>query len=427
MSEYSFRNTAARKLAREMMELKARRPPMISRLTRANTGIRNIYLKSKETGSSRGEIEEANVLEQCQQVILPPVPGKSLCWLCGFPIEGIRLPEAPGNLYWSEYLDSAVCEHVLPVRLAGVITGLYNPYGGVSRVGNEHLLHSVYEYSHHLCNLAKSDTWFLSKPNKLIASYCDLIVNTEKINSFLDYLFTYTVGPLGRHPVTFVEQDGILKDLLVDRHESGIFTIKENKAKRLFENNVQLYIFEKYRRSKSDFDLLRMKEEWKAEQFLLMEEKTKRLIQKIKNADGCGTPEEGKLYSATMSALTTLELKGRIERNVGPSPAFFARSPSINNIARSFRSKKRPHNQNEENTSRSKLLKLVTPGNILGILGFRPTLQNQMKLHQLQKRSRKKGFPHTLENKLKKLQSRRKKGSKFGSKKKSKLKKKFLK
>lgn len=375
MSEYTFRNTPARKLAREMMELKARKPPMISRLTRANSGLRNIYLKSKETGSSRTEIEEAGVLEQCERVILPPISGKSLCWLCGFPIEGIKLPEYPINLYWSEYLDSAVCEHVLPVRLAGVITGLYNPHGGVSRVGDQHLLHSVYEYSHHLCNLAKSDTWFLSKPDKYSPSYCDLVINPEKINIFLDYLYSYTVSPTGRYPVTYVEKNGLIGSLVVDRHESGMFTVQNNKAKRVFENNVQYYIFQNYRTNNSDIDLDRMKEEWKQNQYRLIEEKTNHLIQKIKEGDMCNTEEKGKLYAASMSALTALEQKGKIERNIGPSRYMFARSPSINNIARSMRTKP------------SRFSRSITAENIAGLLGIQQSARNLLKQSKRRRRN----------------------------------------
>ena len=394
MSGYTFRNTPSRKLAREMMELKARKPPMISRLTRSNTGLRNIYLKSKETGSTRNEIEEAGVLEQCERVILPPESGKSICWLCGFPIQGIGIPEAGSNLYWSQYLDSAVCEHVLPVRLAGVITGLYYPHGGIARVGDAHLLHSVYEYSHHLCNLAKSDEWFLSKPNKANPSYCDLVVNPEKINRFLEYLFYYTVSPIGRYPLTYVERDGVMESLTVDRHESGIFTIQENKARRVFENNVQYYVYRAFRKDEGDTDLERMRSEWKQEQFSLIEEKTNRLIKKIKEADGCSSEEQGGLYSATMRALTELEQKGRIERLPGPSRPIFARSPSINNIARSLRT--------------SRIPKGISAGNITSLLGIKPSGRNLLRETRSYRKSKRKGRETKrrkarLLNKLKKI------------------------
>jgi hypothetical protein len=402
MSEYTFRNTPARKLAREMMELKARKPPMISRLTRANSGLRNIYLKSKETGSSRTEIEEAGVLEQCEQVIRPPIPGTSLCWLCGFPIAGLQTPEPPGTLYWSEYLDSAVCEHVLPVRLSGVITGLYNPYGGVSRVGDEHLLHSVYEYSHHLCNLAKSDSWFLSKPDKTSPSYCDLIVNDEKIHSFLDYLYSYTMSPTGRYPVTYVQTNGLLSGLDVDRHESGIFAIQTNTPRRIFDNNVQYYIFQTYRKDDSDIDLNRMKEEWKRDQYRLIEEKTKHLIEKIKIADKCSTDEEGTLYAATMSALTVLEQKGKIERNIGPSRYIFARSPSINSIARNIRAQS------------SALPKGITAENVARVLGIQPTARNLVRQALSKRLTKKRRNPYsTKKGKVKVKKSTKKKRIRF--------------
>lgn len=421
MSEYTFRNTPARKLAREMIELKAKRPPMVSRLTRANTGLRNIYLKSKDTGFSRTEIEEAGVLEQCEQVILPPIPGTSLCWLCGFPIEGIKLPAPPSNVYWSEYLDSAVCEHVLPVRLSGVITGLYNPYGGVSRVGDEHLLHSVYEYSHHLCNLAKSDSWFLSKPDKTSPSYCDLVINDEKIHSFLEYLYSYTVSPTGRYPVSYVERNGVLESLTVDRHESGIFTLQANKPRRVFDNNVQYYIYQTYRRDDTDTDLNRMKEEWKADHYGLIEEKTKHLIEKIKAADKCGTETQGQLYATTMSALTALEQQGKIERNIGPSRYIFARSPSINSIARNMRTQR---------ASSSGFPRGITAENVAGLLGIQPTPRNL--LQQAKERARTKrrrtGYSKIKsKSKTKSKKGKKKPGTRFLGNGLSKLKKLFLK
>lgn len=416
MSEYTFRNTPARKLAREMIELKAKRPPMISRYTRANTGLRNIYLKSKETGSSRKEIEEADVLEQCKQVILPPIPGKSICWLCGFPIEGIKTQGAPANLYWSDYLDSAVCEHVLPVRLAGVITGLYYPHGGMSRVGDEHLLHSVYEYSHHLCNLAKSDSWFLSKPDKTTPSYCDLVINDEKIKFFLEYLYSYTVSPTGRYPVTYLKKNnGSLANFSVDRHESGIFLVQPTHPDRAFDNNVQYYIFQNYRRDTSDIDLNRMKEEWKADQYGLIEEKTRHLIEKIKEADGCGTIEEGKLYKATMSALTVLEQKGKIERNIGPSRYIFARSPSINSIARNIRTSR---------AQSSGFPKGISAENIAGILGIVPTPRNLLK--QASTRRRRTRYSRE-KRKLKGRATKKKKRTSFLGERINKLKKLILK
>lgn len=330
MSGYPLRDTQSRRLAREMIELKGKRLPMMSRLTRANSGLRNIYLKSKATGFSRDEIEEeVGVLEQCEQVINPPKPGESTCWLCGFPIQGISDP----SLFYSLYLDSAVCEHVLPVRLAGVITGLYYPKGGLSKVGDEHLLHSVYEYSHHLCNLAKSDAWFLSKPDKTKASYCDLIVNDGKINAFLENLYNYTVSPKGRDPVT--KSDNELS-LTVDRHESGIFLVKPDTKKivRLFNNNIQYYIYIGYRKNEEDSDYETMKQRWIADHKPILVAKTERLIDKIKASDQCGTLTEGRLHQATMVALTELEQQGRIERLPGPSRQIFRRSPSINSIIR---------------------------------------------------------------------------------------------
>ena len=333
MSGYSFRITKARQRAEEIRKLQESRPPMHLRLTRANTGIRDIYEKSQSTGASRDDIEEANVMEQCEEVILPHTIGKSVCWLCGFLIGGLSYPTPSPNLYYSQFLDSAVCEHVLPVRIASVLTGLYYPHGGITPVGDEHLLHSVYEYAHQLCNLAKSALWFISKPNKETPEYCDLVVNVEKIDLFLEYLANYNIHPKG-DPYGKIYEGSTLTYIDVARHESGIFTIENNEVNQLFWNNVQHYIFLKYRKNANDFDRDRMVEEWKADQRKIIIQKTEGLIQKIKNADGCGTESQGSLYDATMRELTALDRFQRSERIIGPSRPIFRRSPSIEEIGR---------------------------------------------------------------------------------------------
>jgi hypothetical protein len=152
-----------------------------------------------------------------------------------------------------------------------------------------------------------------------------------------------------------------------------------------------------------------MKEEWKQNQYYLIEEKTNHLIQKIKEGDKCNTEEKGKLYAASMSALTTLEQKGKIERNIGPSRYMFARSPSINNIARSMRTKP------------SKFSRSITAENITGLLGIQRTARNFL---QQSKRRRRNTY-----SKLKTQTAKKKRSSFFRSLDEgaSKLKKLFLK
>jgi hypothetical protein len=378
MSGYDFRITKARQRAEEIRKLRESRPPMHLRLTRANTGIRNIYEKSQSTGASRDDIEEADVMEQCEQVILPHTIGKSVCWLCGFLIGGLGHPMPSPNLYYSQFLDSAVCEHVLPVRIASVLTGLYYPHGGISPVGDEHLLHSVYEYAHQLCNLAKSALWFISKPNKETPDYCDLVVNTEKIDSFLEYLANYNIHPKG-DPYQKIYEGSTLTYIDVARHESGIFTIENNEVKQPFWNNVQYYIFLKYRRDTKDFDIDRMTKEWMADQREVILQKTKGLIEKIQNADGCGTEHQGSLYSATLRELTSLDRFQRSERIIGPSRPIFRRSPSVEEIGRVTRLP----------FSRQGALSGITEENVRGILGLpqkRFKYTNWLKMRRTRKR-----------------------------------------
>jgi hypothetical protein len=210
--------------------------------------------------------------------------------------------------------------------------------------------------------------------------------------------------------VTYVETNGLLNSLDVDRHESGIFTIQSNKPKRVFDNNVQYYIYQTYRRDNPTPDFNEMKEEWKADQYRIIEKKTSHLIEKIKETDRCGTEEEGKLYAATMSALTVLEQKGKIERNIGPSRYVFARSPSINSIARNMR------------TQPSTILKSITAENIAGVLGIQPTARNL-----LQQATRKRRRTHYSKLKKKTKMSKTKRRTNLLGRKVSKLKKLFLK
>lgn len=338
---YTLRNTPARELAKEMVRLRVNRPPITERLTRANTGIRNIYLKSVGTDTTRKEIEEADVAEQCVNVLKEPINGVTKCWLCGFHIRRMSITETPSNYFWSRFMDEVVCEHVLPVRLAGVITGLYTSSGGYSAIGDDHLLHSVYEYAHIFCNLAKSNMWFITKPNKSTQNFCDLEVNEEKIRYFLDYLLNYRRTPTGRPPYKEYKVEDKLIQLFVDSHESRIFSIENNQPQVVAVNLVQYYISQDYAEPGRTWDeMVRL---WKENQFEIIKEKTKRLIEKIKVADSCTEEGVGSLYAASMKALRDLELHGHIPKLIGPSRPIFARSPSIESINRALTTSGRLH------------------------------------------------------------------------------------
>jgi hypothetical protein len=330
MSGYSFRNTPLRKLAREMYQLKKSRPPITSVLTRADTGIRNIYEKSLKTGATRDEIEEENVMEQCLNVLKPPVIGKTVCWLCGFFVQGLPNPSTPPNYRWSAFMDQPVCEHVLPVRLASLITGLYSSAGGFSKIGSEKLLHSVYEYAHVLCNLAKSNSWFITKPDKTRPSYCDLEVSEEKINLFLERLYYFTSSPTGRYPYSIYPTENSY-ELEVDRYDSGIYSREGTSGSKHSDNHVQYYVKQTYSSIYGD-DEEAMKKAWMTRQKEIILEKMKRLVDYIKAHDRCGMDDEGFLYEQTQQGLRNLQYEGTISRGIGPAPYFFPRSSSVESI-----------------------------------------------------------------------------------------------
>lgn len=384
---YTLRNTKARQVAKEMVRLKVERPAMTERHTEANTGIRNIYLKHLQTDTTREEIEEADVATQCLNVLKPPIDGRTTCWLCGFLVSKMSITPMPSNYFGSSFMDEVVCEHVLPVRLASVMTGLYTEKGGYSGIGDEHLLHSVYEYAHVLCNLAKSNMWFISKPDKTTQNFCDLKVNEEKIKYFLDYLLNYQRSPIGRRPFLPFELDGILRVLIVDRHESRIFYVENNEPHVAFPNLVQYYIFQEF--SAPDRSWEDMKKMWKENQFLIIKAKTERLIEKIKAADGCFSGAAGGLYSATMDALRQLEIYGAIPRMIGPSLPIFARSPSIESIRRRASTSGRLHPTLLPTVFEKRRQPLITELNAYHFLGIEPPKQNIVKLARSGKTIRK--------------------------------------
>jgi len=309
MSGYSFRNTESRKRSRENAGLRASAPHVRERLPRSSSMLRSMYATSQASGATRKNIEVKSVQDQCDAILGPAFPG-TLCWLCGFPIQGLRT-RVPENYIYSRFLDSPVCEHVLPVRLAKIITGLYNP-NALGPVENSEILHSVYEYAHHLCNLAKLDEYFISKPLDSGENWCGLVVNEEKIRVYLNNLYRYVRRPLPpQRPI---------KNGVVDRHESGIFESTASEYQRRFDNNVQYYVAHTF-----GGDV----ERWKLRQFTRIRDKCQSMVNRLKERDGCETNAPGSYYRASLNALNEITRYGRVLPRFGPKPLLVTRTPSF--------------------------------------------------------------------------------------------------
>ncbi len=316
MEPYRFRNTPSRKRSRLNAELRESARPAYERLTRSASLLGNIFKASSESGATRNNLEEEDVPVQCESVLGPVVPGKTLCWLCGFPIQGLA-SLLPANYKYSEYLDSSVCEHVLPVRLAKIVTGLYvREFTGP--IDNANILHSVYEYAHPFCNMAKSHKYFISKPNTATQNWCDLVVNEAKIENFLKNLYIHVRSPKHPRRPFYETPDGKGR---VDRNESGIFQVVEsNRPQKKFKNNVECYV-KNYLNGNKDL--------WIRQQFLRIREKCQSMVDRLKERDGCGTGAPGVLFSQSMQALNEISRYGRVLPRLGPIRPTLARTSSF--------------------------------------------------------------------------------------------------
>ena len=90
--------------------------------------------------------------DQCQgalQQTNPFIPGKSLCWICGFVIPDVP----PGTGFSME------CEHVLPIAQAVFFIDLYR--GKHTPQSVVKLVQAEYDWAHRVCNQIKNDTHFL--------------------------------------------------------------------------------------------------------------------------------------------------------------------------------------------------------------------------------------------------------------------------
>lgn len=214
---------------------------------RTNTGLETLEYNQAENKSKRTHHEVISATEQCNMIIGNFKPG-TLCWLCGFPIKTlVGLP----NILLQPHLDNNACEHVLPIRLANIITGLAVESG----VGNKYLLHTEYEYAHHFCNYVKSDTYFLTCPKEgiedvtdenadMIRDFCNIQVNHEKIIQYLILLYGNIRAPNDffstHHSIIYSRNDPSITFPMTSTNKRTYF--QNNQIVPKFSNLVQYFI-----------------------------------------------------------------------------------------------------------------------------------------------------------------------------------------
>ena len=282
---------------------------------------RNLSLSSSITPNvPRGKISTIANEVQCQTMIGPFNKG-DLCWLCGFPIGVIKENENVQHV--NEYMDSNVCEHVIPIHLASVLTGIVDSdlrQRGETTILEERLLHSEYEYAHHYCNYVKNDFSFLSIPygtnqtmhltndknqqQFLLDNLCNIQVNNARILAFLSKLYFtwYGTPQTGAHttnqydssilttdssvfpnPVQFHVYNGTPSSQLVKVENGEISYLSGNG------NNIILYT-----RPFNETDVNSTFQTWYFNQYAKIMEKMIRVVRYIKEADDCENKDNSK-------------------------------------------------------------------------------------------------------------------------------------
>lgn len=282
---------------------------------------RNLSLSSSITPNvPRGQISTIANEVQCQTMIGPFNKG-DLCWLCGFPIGVIKENKIVKHV--NEYMDSNVCEHVIPIHLASVLTGIVDSdirqRKQVSFL-EERLLHSEYEYAHHYCNYVKNDFSFLSIPygtnqtlhltnnpdqqNLLLENLCNIQVNNARILAFLSKLYFtwYGTPQTGAHttnqydssilttddsvfpnPVQFHVYNGTPSSQLV-KVENGEISYLSGDG-----DNIILYTI-----PFNETDINSTFQTWYFNQYAKIMEKMIRVVRYIKEADDCENKDNSK-------------------------------------------------------------------------------------------------------------------------------------
>jgi hypothetical protein len=177
-------------------------------------------------------------------------------------------------------LDKATCDHVLPVKLAHAILELL--YITEEPV-NPALLHTEYEYAHNFCNIYKSDEYFVSLPLGS-RDLCGLEIKHDILDRILKRIFYKVRGTPESSQF------------------SGVTTVYNGRT-IFFPNIVQAYCFtsdpEGFLASKRRF----FEERWFPSVKAMIVRKIENIIQYVREADGCFTPEPGTLFKGAPNRL----------------------------------------------------------------------------------------------------------------------------
>ncbi len=243
-----------------------------------------LYLKAFTEEHTRGKYNKHKVSFQCEAVLGPVKGTVRTCWLCGFPIQHLTyLRDRTGKPVFNiatPMLDKATCDHVLPVKLAHAILELLYITEDPKHPA---LLHTEYEYAHNFCNIYKSDEYFVSLPLGS-RDLCSLEIKDDILNRILKRIFYKVRGTPESSQF------------------SGITTEYGGKT-LFFPNIVQAYCFtsdpEAFLASKKRF----FEERWFPSIKAMIVRKVENIIQYVKEADGCLTPEQGRLFKGAPDRL----------------------------------------------------------------------------------------------------------------------------
>lgn len=294
-------------------------------------------------GIHRSFYEQHEAPLQCDVILGPANQEGRVCWLCGFPILGITsLQDEGGNPVFFQKtpgLDKGSCDHVLPVKLAHAVLKILHleKLENLSDPIANKLLHTEYEYSHFFCNAYKSNEYFVTLPLGS-RDLCSLEVKEEIIDGILKRIFFTRRGD----PKYKVNAPNSSAPKKKRKSQDSLVTTEYDGNTYEFRNIVQAYCFTNDPEAflKSDYKVYRA---WAAKVKPLIIEKMKRVIQYIKEADGCGTNAPGKVLSGFTERLLTgtneIKTYGLKDPKVtslkGPQAKFmrrFQRMPSFENI-----------------------------------------------------------------------------------------------
>jgi len=244
----------------------------------------SLHLKAFTEEHTRAKYNKHKVSFQCEAVLGPVKGTVRTCWLCGFPIQHLtylqdRVGKSVFNLA-TPMLDKATCDHVLPVKLAHAILELLYITEDPTHPA---LLHTEYEYAHNFCNIYKSDEYFVSLPLGS-RDLCNLEIKHDILNRILKRIFYKVRGTPESSQF------------------SGITTQYDGRT-LFFPNIVQAYCFtsdpEAFLASKRRF----FEERWFPSVKSMIVRKVENIIRYVKEADGCLTPEPGRLFKGAPDRL----------------------------------------------------------------------------------------------------------------------------